>query len=84
MNIKLFFEITKEFFELIHPPILEETKVANIKDNTDEENILQDTFDYKDSEEMNGFDLINEMLIVIINPIIGVIQNIINFTPLKI
>jgi hypothetical protein len=69
MIIKLF-EISKEFFELIYPPIVEDT-FENDKEKLDEENGLEEVSDDEEyEEEICGCNLCHIMhqLILFINP----------------
>jgi len=73
MIIKLF-EISKEFFELIYPPIVEDT-FENDKEKLDEENGLEEVsddeeYDEEYEEEICGCNLCHIMhqLILFINP----------------
>ena len=69
MIIKLF-EISKEFFELIYPPIVEDT-FENDKEKLDEEKGLEEVSDDEEcEEEIYGCNLCHIMhqLILFINP----------------
>ena len=72
MNIRLFLEISKEFFELIHPPIVEET-CENDKEKLDEEKGLEQITDQEECrEEICGCNLcdITRKILLFINPTI--------------
>lgn len=70
MNIRLFLEMSKEFFELIHPPIVEEI-CENDKEKLDEEKGWQELSDDEEWEEdICGCNLchITRQLLLFINP----------------
>jgi hypothetical protein len=68
MNIRLFLEMSKEFFELIHPPIVEET-CENDKEKLDEEKGWKELSDEEDEPEC-GCNLcdITRKILLFINP----------------
>lgn len=71
MIIKLF-EISKEFFELIYPPIVEDT-FENDKEKLDEEKGLEQITDQEECrEEICGCNLcdITRKILLFINPTI--------------
>ena len=69
MNIRLFLEISKEFFELIHPPIVEDA-CENDKEKLDEEKGWQELSDDEDDEPECGCNLcdITRKILLFINP----------------
>ncbi len=70
MNIKLFFEISKEFFELIHPSFVDDIIESNIiPDIFDEEKAFEELSDDDDEPEC-GCNLCHIMrqIVSFINP----------------
>jgi len=53
MCIQLFFQISKEFFDSIHSPYIDEHDNSLVLDNQDEENIIT----YRELLECNNEDL---------------------------
>ena len=67
MNIRLFLEMSKEFFELIHPPIVEET-CENDKEKLDEEKGWQELSDDEEYEEETCCCKLIRQISLFINP----------------
>ena len=67
MNINLFLEISKEFFELIHPPIVEKT-CENDKEKLDEEKGWQELSDDEEYEQETCCCKLIRQISLFINP----------------
>lgn len=67
MNIRLFLEMSKEFFELIHPPIVEEI-CENDKEKLDEEKGWQELSDDEEYEEETCCCKLIRQISLFINP----------------
>jgi len=70
MNIRLFLELSKEFFELIHPPIVEDiAKNDNYEKNLeDEEKGWQELSDDEEYEEETCCCKLIRQISLFINP----------------
>ena len=67
MNIRLFLEMSKEFFELIHPPIVEDA-CENDKEKLDEEKGWQELSDDEEYEEETCCCKLIRQISLFINP----------------